>query len=231
MCNMTVLLVEDEINLAEIIKESLEARGFVVVHCSTAVKALDYYYAQKPGIVVLDVMLPDADGFAVASRIRNTDMVTPVLFLTARSLPQDVVTGFESGGNDYLKKPFSMEELVVRIKVLTSNTRTLYGTARPEEAVFTIGTCYVFHYHRCLLKNGEQEMAITAREAELLKLLLVSRNRVVDRAVILMSIWGNDDFFAGRSLDVFITRLRKYLKYDPEVKIVNIRGVGYKLVG
>lgn len=228
---MTVLLVEDEINLAEIIKESLETRGFTVLHCSTAKQALDYYYAHRPGVVVLDVMLPDADGFAVASQIRTTDMDTPVLFLTARSLPQDVVTGFESGGNDYLKKPFSMEELVVRIKALTSNTRTLYGTARPEEASFTIGTQYAFQYHMCLLKSGQQEIAITGREAELLKLLLVNRNRVVDRAVILMTIWGNDDFFAGRSLDVFITRLRKYLKNDPEVKIVNIRGVGYKLVG
>lgn len=225
-----ILFVEDELYLAEIVKESLESRGFNVTHHTTATTALESYYAIKPDIILLDVMLPDADGFAVARQIRNTDMDTPVLFLTSKSLPQDVVTGFESGGNDYLKKPFSMEELVVRIKVLTSRNRTLFGGTNNIEELAAIGTQYHFHYQHAVLKHGNNNIALTAREAELLKLFLLNKNQVMDRKSILLHIWGNDDFFTGRSLDVFITRLRKYLQHDPSVKIMNIRGIGYKLI-
>lgn len=227
----SILFVEDELNLAEIVKESLESRGFEVTHHATATTALEAYYSHKPDIMILDVMLPDADGFALARQIRATDMDTPVIFLTAKSLPQDVVTGFESGGNDYLKKPFSMEELVVRIKALTSKSRTLFGDMTDLDAPVIIGTQYSFHYRRALLKHKEKNVPITAREAELLKLFLLNRNQVMDRKSILLHIWGNDDFFTGRSLDVFITRLRKYLQHDPEVRIMNIRGIGYKLIG
>ena len=227
----TILFVEDELNLAEIVRESLESRGFDVIHHATATAALEAYYAGKPDIIILDVMLPDADGFAVARQIRGTDMETPVIFLTSKSLPQDVVTGFESGGNDYLKKPFSMEELVIRIRALISKSRTLFGSAVDADAPASIGTQYSFHYRLAQLKRGDKSISLTSREAELLKLFLINRNQVMDRKSILLHIWGNDDFFAGRSLDVFITRLRKYLQQDPEVRIMNIRGVGYKLIG
>jgi DNA-binding response OmpR family regulator len=226
-----ILFVEDELNLAEIVRESLESRGFQVTHHATASKALEAYYQERPGILILDVMLPDADGFALARQIRATDIETPIIFLTSKSLPQDVVMGFESGGNDYLKKPFSMEELVVRIKALTSRSRTLYADAAHADAPMVIGGSYTFHYHKALLRHHQKEISLTSREAELLKLFLLNRNQVMDRKSILLHIWGNDDFFTGRSLDVFITRLRKYLQYDPEVKIMNIRGVGYKLIG
>ncbi|MFT3826633.1 MAG: response regulator transcription factor [Chitinophagaceae bacterium] len=225
-----ILFVEDELYLAEIVKESLESRGFAVTHHATATAALESYYAAKPHIILLDVMLPDADGFAVARQIRNTDMDTPILFLTSKSLPQDVVAGFESGGNDYLKKPFSMEELVVRIKALTSRSRTLFGEANNFEELTAIGTQYSFHYQRAILQYSGNNIELTAREAELLKLFLLNKNQVMDRKSILLHIWGNDDFFTGRSLDVFITRLRKYLQHDPAVKIMNIRGIGYKLI-
>lgn len=228
--SITILFVEDELHLAEIVKESLESRGFVVIHHTTATTALESYYTDKPHIIVLDVMLPDADGFAIARQIRNTDMDTPVLFLTSKSLPQDVVTGFESGGNDYLKKPFSMEELVVRIKALTSRSRTLFGNAGNFEELIAIGTQYTFHYQRALLQHDSTGITLTAREAELLKLFVLNKNQLMDRSSILLHIWGNDDFFTGRSLDVFITRLRKYLQHDPSIKIMNVRGVGYKLV-
>ncbi|HEY4061317.1 MAG TPA: response regulator transcription factor [Puia sp.] len=224
--NLTILFVEDEPFLAEIVKESLESRGFDVVHHLTASAALEAYYTSRPDILVLDVMLPDADGFAVARRIRETDMEVPILFLTSKSLPQDVVTGFESGGNDYLKKPFSMEELVVRIRALTSRTRTLYGGAADFEAPVPIGTKYSFLYSQAILRAGAGTIALTAREAELLKLFLLNRNQLLQRKDILLHIWGNDDFFTGRSLDVFISRLRKYLQQDPDVKIMNVRGGG-----
>jgi len=227
---VNILFVEDELPLAEIVKESLETRGFSVRHVTTATNALEAYYGQRPDIIVLDVMLPDADGFALARRIRDTDRDTPVIFLTSRSLPQDVVTGFESGGNDYLKKPFSMEELVVRIRALTSRGRTLFAGSADMNTPTPIGAKYLFHYHQALLRQGDQSISLTSREAELLKLFLLNRNQVMQRSAILLHIWGNDDFFAGRSLDVFITRLRKYLRQDPSVKIMNIRGVGYKLI-
>lgn len=228
---LNILFVEDELNLAEIVRESLESRGFQVTHLATASAALETYYHQKPDILILDVMLPDADGFALSRQIRATDMDTPIIFLTSKSLPQDVVTGFESGGNDYLKKPFSMEELVVRIKALTSKSRTLFREMADPDTPVIIGSQYAFHYRQALLKRKEATVSLTAREAELLKLFLLNRNQVMDRKSILLHIWGNDDFFTGRSLDVFITRLRKYLQHDPEVRIMNVRGVGYKLIG
>jgi DNA-binding response OmpR family regulator len=227
----TILFVEDELYLAEIVRESLESRGFAVTHHVTATAALEAYYSHKPHIIILDVMLPDADGFAVARQIRQHDMETPIIFLTSKSLPQDVVTGFESGGNDYLKKPFSMEELVVRLKALTSRSRTLFENAANLDKPIAIGEKYNFHYREAVLKQGELSVALTSREAELLRMFLLNKNQVMDRKSILLHIWGNDDFFTGRSLDVFITRLRKYLKHDPTVKIMNVRGIGYKLIG
>lgn len=225
----TILFVEDELNLAEIVKESLESRGFLVDHYASATAALEAYYSCGPDVIVLDVMLPDGDGFSFARRIRSTDMDTPILFLTSRSLPADVVTGFENGGNDYLKKPFSMEELVVRIRALTSRSRTLFKASADSQAPASIGTKYVFDSRLNILK-GERDIALTAREAELLKLLLLNKNQVLERKAILLHIWNNDDFFAGRSLDVFISRLRRYLEPDESVRIINVRGVGYKLV-
>ena len=226
----TILFVEDELNLAEIVKESLESRGFAVHHHATAAAALQAYHSIKPDLILLDVMLPDADGFAVARQIRSADLQTPLIFLTAKSLPQDVVTGFENGGNDYLKKPFSMEELIVRIRALTSRGQTLFTSPAGKETQIAIGTCYSFHHHLGELVQGGQVIALTAREAELLKLLLLNKNQVVERSTILLRIWNNDDFFSGRSLDVFISRLRRYLCHDAGVKIINVRGIGYKLV-
>lgn len=224
-----LLFIEDEQNLAEIIKESLEMRQFSVTHCTTVKEGLRSFLDHVPDIIVLDVMLPDGDGFELARQIRQVNRLVPIIFLTARLLPNDVVEGFESGGNDYLKKPFSLEELVVRIRVLLSNNRTLYNDKTGGEEIIPIGL-YRFQHHAAKLFFSDRVISLTARESELLKMLALNSNQVVDRKTLLTRIWGNDDFFSGRSLDVFITKLRKYLREDPAITIMNIRGIGYKLI-
>ena len=223
-----IILIEDEITLGEIIKESLETRGFAVSHFVSGQEGLLHILKNTPDIIVLDVMLKDADGFSIAKSIRQTDKETPILFLTAKSLPQDVVEGFESGGNDYLKKPFGLEELLVRIKVLLSKDRLL-TSEKEESEVITIGE-YSFHLNRQYLQYNGESIKLSSRESELLKLLWFSRNRVLERKTILLKLWNDDHVFNGRSLDVYITRLRKYFAKDPHVQIINYRGIGYKLI-
>lgn len=224
-----ILFVDDEPALAEIVKETLELKGFEVRHAVSASQTMLLYHQNKPDIILLDVMLPDGDGFSIASQIRQMDVQTPIIFLTSKSLPADVVLGFESGGNDYLKKPFSMQELVVRIKALLSHNRLLYTPEKKNKADVCIGN-YSFQYAEGLLTLSGTQRLLTRRESEILQLLLLNKNGMLDRSVILNTLWGNNDYFSGRSLDVFITKLRKYLKDDPSVVIINIRGQGYKLV-
>jgi DNA-binding response OmpR family regulator len=226
--NIKVLLVEDEPVLAEIVQESLHSRGFEVVLADTVAAARTIYFNNKPDIIVLDVMLPDGSGFDLARQIRNVDTDLPVIFLTSRSLPQDVVEGFESGGNDYLKKPFSLEELIIRIRALLSKNRLVVSTAKstgPTE----IGR-YQFYYPQGDLVFQGSRRALTTREGEILNLLIMNKNQLLDRNELLINLWQNNDYFSGRSLDVFITKLRRYLKDDPSVSILNIRGRGYKLI-
>jgi DNA-binding response OmpR family regulator len=175
--------------------------------------------------VVADVMMPRLDGFSLAELIRRDNAAVPIIFLTARSQPADVVRGFELGGNDYLKKPFSMDELIVRIKARLSATPPV----APPSGVLIIGR-YQFDHPKQRLLFGAREELLTHREAELLKCLYDQHNQVLERTTVLQELWGDDSFFNGRSLDVFITRLRRYLKDDPQVQIVNVRGIGYKLI-
>lgn len=221
-----VLLVEDEPVLAEIVQESLQSRGFEVVHVDTIARAKAVYYDNKPDIIVLDVMLPDGSGFDFARQIRNVDTDLPIIFLTSRSLPQDVVEGFESGGNDYLKKPFSLEELIIRIRALLSKNRLVINKS---VGITEIGR-YRFYYPQGELKFEANSRALTTRESEILNLLIMNRNQLLNRDELLLNLWQNNDYFSGRSLDVFITKLRRYLKDDPSVSILNIRGRGYKLI-
>ncbi|HEX8021990.1 response regulator transcription factor [Mucilaginibacter sp.] len=224
--SVKVLLVEDEPVLAEIVQESLQSRGFEVVHADTVAGAKVVYYNNKPDIIVLDVMLPDGSGFDFARQIRNVDTDLSIIFLTSRSLPQDVVEGFESGGNDYLKKPFSLEELIVRIRVLLSKNRLVINKAA---GVTEMGR-YRFYYPQGELNFEGGSRALTTRESEILNLLIMNKNQLLNRDELLLSLWQNNDYFSGRSLDVFITKLRRYLKDDPSVSILNIRGRGYKLI-
>lgn len=224
-----ILFVEDEPALAEIVKESLESKGFEVKHASTAKDAMASYYTGHYDILVLDVMLGDGDGFSMAKQIRLEDLHTPIIFLTSKSLPADVVNGFESGGNDYLKKPFSMEELIIRMKALLNKNRLVSKNTDTVHGEIVIGN-YNFSYTKGELYFFGIKRVLTSRESEILKMLILNRNQILERNVLLTTIWGENDYFSGRSLDVFITKLRKYLKEDPSVSIVNIRGQGYKLI-
>ena len=222
----TILLVEDEPSLALIVKDSLESRGFTVDFAPDGAAGLARFCRQCPDIVVADVMMPVLDGFALARQIRRENAAVPILFLTARSQTADVVQGFELGGNDYLKKPFSMDELIVRIRALLVRA----PAAAPAPAgPLAIGR-YRFDHPKQKLRLDPHEIDLTHREAELLKCLYDQRNQVLERTTVLRALWGDDSFFNGRSLDVFITRLRRCLKDDPQVQIVNIRGIGYKLI-
>lgn len=224
----SILLVEDEAALAMIVRDSLEARGFRVRHAPDGLAGLQLFRQETPDIVVADVMMPHLDGFTLAEHIRRVNAAVPILFLTARSQPADVVRGFELGGNDYLKKPFSMEELIVRIRALLR--RGPQPATTPEAtAPVAIGQ-FEFDPTRQKLRLGAREEALSHREAELLRRLWEQRNQVLDRATVLRDLWGSDSYFNGRSLDVFITRLRRHLRDDPGVQIVNVRGVGYKLL-
>nr|WP_067063266.1 response regulator transcription factor [Mucilaginibacter sp. L294] len=228
MDKIRILLAEDELALAHIVRESLEESGFNVTLCANGEQALQTYRDKKPDILALDVMMPKMDGFEVARHIRETDKVTPIIFLTARSQPKDVVAGFESGANDYLKKPFSVEELIVRIKVLLSTNRLLERPKTINED-YQIGNL-LFSSNKNTLQQGINMWQLTARESDILKMLCKHQHEVIPRKVLLTNIWGDDSFFNARSLDVFITRLRRHLHADPNIQIINIRGVGYKLV-
>jgi len=221
---ITILLAEDEPSLGLIIKESLETRDFKILLCKDGQEALEVFKNKKPELLVLDVMMPMKDGFTLAKEIRIIDPNIPIIFLTAKSQTQDVVEGFSIGGNDYLKKPFSMEELIVRIhNLLRNRTQTTSGPIK-------IGK-YTFDFTRQTLQfNTEEKVQLTHREAHLLQLLAQHSNTLVERSQVLNQLWGNDDFFNGRSMDVFITKLRKKLQKDPSVEIINVRGYGYKLV-
>lgn len=223
-----VLLAEDEIALAKIIKDSLESRKELQITIATnGNEALELYHKLKPDILVLDVMMPQMDGFTVAKMIRQTDNRTPILFLTARSSVDDLVTGFHLGGNDYLKKPFDMEELIVRILALLNRPIDIQEEKHPD--IFTIGQ-YTFNYPHQTLQISDQTETLSHREAEILRMLCQHANDVMHRKPVLLELWGDDSFFNARSMDVFITKLRKKLKADPSVQIVNIRGIGYKLI-
>lgn len=219
-----IILAEDELALAQIIKESLETRNFEVVHCKNGEEASSEFLKNKPDILVLDVMMPKKDGFTLAKEIRKIDKKIPIIFLTAKSQTQDVVEGFTLGGNDYLKKPFSMEELIVRIHALLARI-----PIENKEENLAVGN-YIFNLTKQTLIHSETLISLTHREASLLHHLIENRNEILDRSIILKKIWGDDDFFNGRSLDVFITKLRKKLSLDPNIQIINIRNQGYKLI-
>ena len=224
----TVLLIEDEQALAMIVKDSLEVRGFTVWYAPDGDVGLTMFRQERPDIIVADVMMPNLDGFSVAQQIRQTDPDVPILFLTARSQPADVVRGFELGGNDYLKKPFSLDELIVRISALLRRT-TGSRLSVPESDLVRIGR-YQFDAPKQKLSLDGRDVHLSHREAELLRHLCARRNQVLERNAVLLALWGDDSFFNGRSLDVFITKLRRHLRNDPSIQIVNVRGIGYKLI-
>ncbi|TXD48483.1 response regulator transcription factor [Polaribacter sp. IC063] len=224
MNKIKVLLAEDEASLGMIVKESLESRDFIVFHAQNGEEALQVYQTEKPDILVLDVMMPLKDGFTVAKEIRLENKSIPIIFLTAKSQTSDVLQGFKHGGNDYLKKPFSMEELIIRIQALLQRIEL-----KTTVDCIKIGD-YTFNYTKQTLRYFDVLETLTHREAQLLFYLFENKNEVLDRTFILNKLWGNDDFFTTRSMDVFISKLRKKLKKDHNIQILNVRGFGYKLI-
>ena len=222
-----IFYVEDEIFLAKIVSETLQSKGYEVVLESDGGLAVKRFLDAQPDVCLLDVMLPNKDGFAIADEIREKDTTVPIIFLTAKSGVNDVVNGFKIGGNDYIKKPFSMEELIVRIEhVLKQSPGT---PAQKQEEEIKLGG-YTFHINRQTLSYDGEQRKLSYRESELLKILYQNREQILERRDILNLLWGSDSFFNSRNLDVYITKLRNYLKLDPSIEIITIKGIGYRFV-
>ena len=221
-----VLYVEDEVFLGKIVKESIESRGFDVAMEGDGAKVVSAFKTYKPDICVLDIMLPNRNGFELADEIRSINSDVPIIFLTAKTQTEDVIKGFKLGANDYIRKPFSMEELIVRIENLLKINKG-GNNAAPALDVIPLGK-YKYHVNRQMLAIDNDEKELSFRENELLKYLWQNRNKQIDRRDILNLIWGNDSFFNSRNLDVYITKLRGYLKGDPDLKIITLKGIGYR---
>jgi DNA-binding response OmpR family regulator len=221
-----ILLVEDDQNLGFVIQDALKRKGYTVHLCRDGKEGLKYFNEHAYDLCVLDVMLPQKDGFSLAEDIRLVNAQVPIVFLTAKSQTDDRIAGFKAGGDDYLTKPFSHEELVLRIEAILRRTKGSVEDPRSRE-VFQIGS-YSFDHRNLLLKHPDEERKLTKKEADVLRLLCMHRDQVLPRELVLNMVWGDDTYFLGRSLDVFISRLRKYLKLDPTVQIMNVHGVGFK---
>ena len=225
MARVRILYVEDEPFLGRIVKESLESRDFEVHMSADGNEAVGLYHSLKPELCVLDIMLPHQDGYAIARQIRENNPEVPIIFVTAKTQTEDLIKGFEAGGNDYLRKPFSLEELIVRINNLLRLTRKENSVA----AVTQIGR-FEFAPNRYELKINTSIRKLSHRETVLLSVLTEHKNTIVSRKDVLLRVWGDDSFFNSRNLDVYITKLRDYLKEDPSVQIVTVKGVGYHFV-
>ena len=222
-----LLYVEDDESLSFVTKDNLELQGYQITYCGDGEEAINIVRKQSFDLCVLDVMLPGVDGFTIAEEIRKTNADVPIIFLTAKSLKEDKIHGLKIGADDYITKPFSIEELILKIEIFLKRNKITSNTT-PEVARMEIGK-YAFDYKNLELQINGTTRSLTQKEADLLRFFIQNKNEVVKRAEILESLWGEDDYFMGRSLDVFISRLRKYLKEDESLKIENIHGVGFRL--
>ena len=222
----TILFAEDDNSLAFMVKDALEDEGYKVVHCADGQTAIDTFDKDKFDICLLDIMMPYKDGYTVAKKIRQQTDILPVLFLSTKSLEEDRLKGYDTGADDYISKPFSMPELLKKIEVFLRRTRKLHSNTSEN---YDIGTIVFFPTHLRIVTPTET-YNITAKETDLLKFLCENKNKVLKREEVLINVWGKDDYFLGRSMDVYITRLRKYLKADPNVMIQTIHGIGFRLI-
>lgn len=225
--NVKILLAEDDENLGALLREYLVAKGFKTSLFVNGELALEGFKKDKYDICILDVMMPKMDGFTLAREIKKINSTIPFIFLTAKSLKDDIIEGFTLGADDYMTKPFSMEELIFRIKAILRRTNKNNVSETNEK--FTIGD-YEFDSQKQILKYGDKEQKLTTKESDLLRLLCSNMNNVLERNFALKTIWLEDSYFNARSMDVYITKLRKYLKADPSIQILNIHGKGYKLI-
>ena len=224
--NLKILLCEDDENLGMLLREYLQAKGFEAVLCPDGEVGYREFQKAKFDICVLDVMMPKKDGFALAQDIRQQNAEMPIIFLTAKVLKEDILEGFKIGADDYITKPFSMEELVLRIEAIL---RRVKGKKSRENTVYHIGR-FTFDTQKQLLTIGEKQTKLTTKENELLALLCAQSNEILQRDYALKTIWIHDNYFNARSMDVYITKLRKHLKDDDQIEIINIHGRGYKLI-
>jgi DNA-binding response OmpR family regulator len=222
-----ILLLEDDPNLGFVLQEFLQHKHYDVKHCQDGELGLKAFNSNPYDLCIVDIMMPKLDGFSFTKQVRKTDHQTPIIFLSAKSMKEDKIEGLRIGGDDYITKPFSMEELEARIEAVLRRTRS----DKTEEAKnkFEIGK-YHFDYLGQTLSKGKQVYELTTKEAELLKLFCLNVNQLVEREIALKLVWGNDSYHNGRSMDVFVTKLRKYLKDDPNIEIVSVHGNGHKLV-
>jgi len=227
-----ILLVEDDINLGDVLRDYLELQEYEVFRAMDGVEGLDIFNSQSFDLLILDVMLPRKDGFTLATEIRALNHLVPIIFLTARGQTEDLVTGFTAGCDDYITKPFSSQELELRIGAILrrcrQNENKGLSNALHPEGVNSLGK-YTFDSSNHELRIGEKRISLTTKEVELLRVLYSHKNQLITREKALKSVWGSDNYFIGRSMDVFITKLRKYLKDDPDISIVNVHGTGFRL--
>lgn len=222
--SINVLLAEDDENLGFVIKDNLTIAGYSITLCRDGEKALATFEAGKYNLCILDIMMPKKDGFELAKEIRKQDAEVPIIFLTAKGMIEDKLKGFNVGGDDYLTKPFNMQELIYRINVFLKRSKQLVI----EDDIFQIGE-YSFDYNNLELSINSSFSNLTQKEADVLRLFCTHKGEVLKREFILTHVWGSDDYFLGRSMDVFISKLRKHLKEDSSVKIINYHGIGFKL--
>lgn len=227
-----ILLVEDDPNLGTLLEEYLKLKGnYQVTLCTDGEEAIKAFHSQSFDLCILDVMMPRKDGFTVGREIRRSNTAIPIIFATAKSMMEDKTEGFTLGGDDYITKPFRIEELLLRIKALLKRSKS--STEAPEQnqdqTLFRVGN-YEFDYTSQVLRIHGKEQKISGKEAELLRLLCLHAGQLLSREEALLTIWNNDNYFTGRSMDVFLSKLRKYLKDDPNVEILNVHGKGYRLV-
>ncbi len=221
-----ILYVEDDETLSLITTDNLIRKDYDVLCCNNGKTALETFRKNKFNLCIIDIMLPEMDGFTLARNIRKSDKNIPIIFLTAKSLIEDKLEGFEIGGDDYIIKPFSIDELIYKIEIFLKRS-IIYTNKNNNEKLFCFGA-YSLDYENLMLIHGDEKQQLTLKEADLLKFLCVNKNLILNRTDILQAVWGDDDYFMGRSLDVFISRLRKYLGKDNNIKIETLHGVGFK---
>jgi DNA-binding response OmpR family regulator len=231
MQDTKILLLEDDENLGQILKEYLDVKGFQTTLCRDGKSGLQTFRNGKFDLCIFDVMMPIMDGFTVAEEIRKTDKQTPIMFLTAKSMKEDTINGFKAGADDYLTKPFSMEELRLRIDAILRRTKNQLNGQQNVPALksYNLGH-FKFDYDLQTLKSANEEYHLTSKEADLLQMLCESKNQILERSIALKKIWLDDNYFNSRSMDVYITKLRKYIKSDDRLQIINVHGTGFKLI-
>lgn len=220
-----VLLAEDDLSLSFVIKDNLQDAGYEIIHCADGEQAWQQFQKKDIDICLLDINMPIRDGFSLAKKIRQQSDVVPILFITAKSMEEDKIRGFQTGADDYITKPFSIQELIMRMEVFLRRTKKLQADAAEE---YHLGKLR-FAYNELKIYNNTETISLTQREADLLKFFALHSNKILKREELLLNVWGKDDYFLGRSMDVFITKLRKHLKADPSIALETIHGVGFRL--